>query len=453
MNHPIKPNHPWIRLSTIAAVAALAWSASVEAQPQPVQPAPGTAPAPTTPPPSDPLPPPQPPGAPEPAAPVQLVPAPPTAPPTSEVPEEPAIDTTTEDETGLGVVMAPVEEAPPKPAVSVGAWARIGNYLHDYNDPEKMDRLTQDAELNLFFSAPITDEIGLAADLVGTYGPVSPAAGDINGTIRILDLIAKFDIHESFHIWVGRMLVPSDRANFSGTWFASPWYYTGQFVPFEAPVGPRQGPNGRNDGLTFWGEFAGGLFKYYLSAFNLHEPATPPLYSGRLNLSLINPESGYYHNSTYYGEKDIFAIAVAGQYQNDGSAGDDYSMFNADLLFEKNLGGSGTLTLEGAFYKYMGDGELLNNSWLALVSYLTPDKVGFGKIQPLFRLQMADPEPDGLDTWRLIDVQLGYVIDGFAARLALGYQNSDAPLSSMPDMGGLVYSSGNTIYLGTQLQI
>jgi hypothetical protein len=253
---------------------------------------------------------------------------------------------------------------------------------------------------------------------------------------------------------MGRMLVPSDRANFSGTWFASPWFYPGFFVPFEAPIGPRQGPFGRNDGLTFWGEFNGGLLKYYLSAFNLHDPSVAPLYSGRLNLSLINPEPGYYHNATYYGEKDILAIAIAGQMQHNGSAGDDYAMFNTDVLFEKNFAGSGTLSLEGAFYKYIGDGELLNYSYFALASYLTPEKVGFGKIQPLVRLQQAKPDADGADTWTMVDVQLGYVIDGFAARLALGYQHSDAPLTTAPmPPAGIVNASGNTLYLGAQLQI
>jgi hypothetical protein len=452
MNYESKVNKPWDRWRAIVALTAICCTCALaEAQAQPAPPA-GTTPAPGTTAPADPaagptLAPP------DVVAPAPVVPPSTTAPATADVPSSPQVDTTTDDQTGLGVVMAPVEEAPAKPAVSVGAWARIGHKLHDYSDPKKVDKLTQDAELNLFFSAPITDEIGLAADLVGIYGPTGPAAGDIQGTIGILDLIGKFDIHDAFHVWVGRMLVPSDRANFSGSWFASPWFYPGSFVPFAPPIGPRQGPSGRNDGLTVWGEANGGLFKYYLSAFNLHDPSLAPLYSGRLNLSLINPEPGYYHNATYYGEKDIFAIAVAGQMQHNGSGTDDYAMFNTDVLFEKNFEGTGTLSLEGAFYKYIGDGELLNYSYFALASYLTPEKVGFGKIQPLVRVQQAKPDSDALDTWTMVDIQLGYVIDGFAARLALGYQYSDAPVTTMPVAGSIVNAAGNTIYLGTQLQI
>jgi hypothetical protein len=449
MNHESKVNRSWDKRSAAVAVMVLCCvSALAQAQVEPETPPaePGATPAPAAVP--EPAPAPEQPVAP-PAAPPPVI-----APETADVPVTPQVDTTVDDQTGLGVVMAPAEEAPEKPLVTVGAWARFGARLHDYADSEKMDKLTHDAELNLFFSAPITEEIGLAADLVGTYGPTGPGSGEIQGSVALLDLIAKFDIHDAFHVWMGRLLVPSDRANFSGNWFASSWNYPGLYVPFEAPFGPRQGPFGRNDGAVVWGQFGEGLLKYYLSAFNLHDPSVAPLYSGRLNLSLINPEPGYFHNATYYGEKDIFAIAVAGQMQNDGSGGDDYALFNTDVLFEKNFAGAGTLSLEGAFYKYIGDGELLNYSYYGLVSYLTPEKVGVGKIQPLVRLQQAKPDVDGLDSWTLVDVQLGYVIDGFAARFALGYQRSDAPLTTMPAAGSsIVNSSGNTIYLGTQLQI
>ena len=200
----------------------------------------------------------------------------------------------------------------------------------------------------------------------------------------------------------------------------------------------------RDDGLTVWGQIQGGLFKYYASAFDLYNSTGSPLWSGRLNLSLLNPEPGYYHSSTYYGAKDIFAIAIGGQLQKDGSTDgtdtDDYAEFNADVLFEKDLSGSGVITIEGAFYKYIGDFEKLNFSYLGLVSYLTPEKVGPGKIQPLFRLQGSKQTDDaGGESGTSIDVQLGYVIADYAARLALGYQYSK-----------LGDAKANQIYLGAQ---
>jgi hypothetical protein len=258
------------------------------------------------------------------------------------------------------------------------------------------------------------------------------------------------------------MLVPSDRANFSGVWFASPWMYPGLHEgPSGIPVGPRQGPSGRNDGVTFWGQFAGGLFKYYASAFDLQNTSGTALFSGRLNLSLLNPEPGYYHSSTYYGGKDVLAIGIAGQYKKDGSSlfdndpdptmdgeapelitADDYSLFNADILFEKNLGEGGVLDLEGAFYKYMGDAEKWDYSYLLVASWMTADKVGPGKIQPLIRVQQAKEAADmDPQTSTIFEGQLGYVLDGYATRFALGF--STQKYDEVKD---------NRIYLGLQLQ-
>jgi hypothetical protein len=197
----------------------------------------------------------------------------------------------------------------------------------------------------------------------------------------------------------------------------------------------------------------GGLFKYYLSAFDLYSQTKKPLYSGRLNLSLINPEPGYYHSSTYYGAKDVLAIGVGAQYQKKGSVGaapapttampvaappptDDYSELNADVLFEKNLSGSGVVTLEGAIYKYWGDYSL-DYSYLVLASYLTPEKIGPGKIQPLVRVQQLKPQSG--DAYTAFEGQIGYVIADYSARLALGYQHTK-----------LQSQSGNAIYLGAQ---
>jgi len=374
----------------------------------------------------------------------------PSAPGLEPEPTPPVVDATEEP-----AAEAAAEDATKKP-VAVNAWGRVGLYLHGVEDTEKMDHLTNDGVLELHFDGQATEEIGLTGNVVASYG----FGDDANGSVEILDVIGRFDLADPFHVWVGRMLVPSDRANFSGDWFASPWHYPGlyikNFVPTAPPIGPRQGPNGRNDGATVWGQAAGGLFKYYACAFDLHNPGAKPLWSGRLNLSLLNPEPGYYHSSTYYGAKDILAIGVALQAQKDGSAGatiadddilvvDDYLGFNADVLFEKDLSGSGVLTLEGAFYKYQGDAEQFDHSWLALVSYLTPEKVGPGKLQPLVRVQgtkTADNETVALpdESGMAVDVQLGYVIADYSARLALGFEYAK-----------LGDQKSNKIFLGAQI--
>jgi hypothetical protein len=340
-----------------------------------------------------------------------------------------------------------VDDASSKP-LSAAVWGRIGNVFQGA-DPQDLDDVSQDAEVDLLLSGQIHKYVGWQADFVGTFSSI-----DRSGTASILDLVGKLELDKTFNIWLGRMLVPSDRANFAGPWFMAPWNYPGFYPGMSAPAGPRQGPFGRNDGATVWGEFGGGTFKYYVGAFDLTNKGEAPLYIGRVNLSLLNPEPGYYHSSTYYG-MDILAIGVGAQYKKNGSIAvpppmappgtvvpppSDYTGVNVDVLFEKKLGNAGAFDLEGAFYIFDGDNELLKNHFFALASYLVPATLGFGQIQPLVRFQGASPKAGG-DMFRAIDAQVGYVISQYAARLALGYQNAKA---------GAITS--NSVFVGLQLQ-
>ena len=412
-----------LNLLLCAAALTLTQRAIAQDVPPPVTPAPVEAPAPapttTTPPVTEPV--------------VTATPVAPPPPVEELPPAEP-------------VVEAPPEA--PKP-LSIGAWAHLGTYL---NGPDsKVNRVAADGELDLLFSADLIDGFGMTANLVGYYGPgATDGYGPHAGGINIMDLHGKITIDDAFNIWVGRMLVPSDRANFSGYWFAAPWFYPGQHFA-GPPVGPRQGPQGRNDGITVWGQAAGGLFKYYAGAYNLQNTSGTALFSGRLNLSLLSPEPGYYHSSTYYGAKDVLAIGIGGQYQKDGSPAmepDDYAEFNADILFEKNFGAGGVLDLEGAFYKYMGDGELVDHSFLVLASWMTAEKIGVGKIQPLVRFQSAKTTDVGSmtippdETSNIFEGQIGYVIDSYATRFALGFLYQKA--------GDAIEDT--QLYLGLQLQ-
>jgi hypothetical protein len=336
-------------------------------------------------------------------------------------------------------------------------WFRLNNNAQNPKDPKKLDGLSLGAEVDVLFSGQVHEYVGWQADFVATFG--NQNGGDpkaISGSADILDLIGKFDIADPFHIWVGRMLVPSDRSNFSGPWFMSPWNYPGGYVA-GPPVGPRQGPFGRNDGATLWGQFLGGFAKYYIGAFDLHDPDANALVSGRLNFTLLNPEPGYYHSSTYYGGKDIVALGLGGQYKKKGSVQtevvapgampnpafvgltDDYGLFNADLLAEKKFGDMGVGSLEGGYYRFIGDYEPIKSHFYAMVSYLIPTQIGIGRFQPLLRYQQAEPKAGA--NWKLIDAAVSYVVDEYAMRIALNYQNAD-----------IAGTKANSIQLGIQIQ-
>jgi len=338
--------------------------------------------------------------------------------------------------------------AAPSKLLEADVGTRLGLRIQNPNPskPDKLNDLGMDGQVQLLLSGQAMRHILWQADFVGTFGTVDETGHyDTSGSAAVLDLIGRFEFHDAFNLWVVRMLVPADRSGLSTEWAIAPWLFPGQFFAGQPPVGALQGPHGRSDGVTLWGQLGGGTFKYYLGAFNLADPTQHPLYSGRLSLSLLNPEPGYRNASTYYGSKDVLALGAGLQHQRDGwedlttSEWSDFTELNFDLFFEKNLGAAGVMDLEAALYKIWGSTTPESISYFFLASFLLPIEVGAGKFQPLFRLQQAHDRATD-DTDALADAQLGYVIDGQRARVALDYCYSKVQ-----------GRTGNAILLGLQL--
>lgn len=285
---------------------------------------------------------------------------------------------------------------------------------------------------------------------------------DAGGSIELLDALIRFEPNELFNVWAGRMIPPTDRSNLSGPYFLG---------TFDFPL-VQAYPNefiGRDDGAAIWGQVGGGAFKYQVGAFQgfkrdivTDDAAANPndkdnlLYAGRLTVNLWDPEPGYYNASTYYGEKDILAFGLTGQYQKDatgtleadGSFSDkgDFTGWSADFLMERNLPG-GVVTLEAAYYDFDYDGipdpefGYEGDGYFVLGSFLLPQVVGIGRFQPQMRYQRLDND-NGPNVER-IEGGVNYIMNGHNARAAL--------------IGGTERESGsssnNFFVLGLQLQI
>jgi hypothetical protein len=367
-------------------------------------------------------------------------PPPPAAAPEVVPPPPPPVEPT------LPKAEAEEGKAPPVEPIKFNFGVRVGLRLQDPNSPEKLSHVGLDTVyVEPRFSGQLTDNFAWQASFNGnvTGSTLAPA-----GSVGVLDLIAKFRAVDAVNVWAGRLLVPSDRSNFSGSFFMSAWNYPGFYVP-GAPLGPKDGPNGRDNGAVIWGDFGQGKFKYYAGAFGLDQ-ATPPYFSARLNLAIIGSEPGYYHSSTYYGSQDILAIGLGAQYQKDGSSTateqKDIVIGMADVLGEVRLGSAGVLTGEAQVYKF-NDGYAFasvggvpvgapEEAFFVLVSYLSPE-VGVGKLQPLVRVQRTiDPG------WTILDAFLSYVIKGYDLRVAAGYQRTDLGAGT----------ASNALQIGIQLQ-
>ncbi len=264
----------------------------------------------------------------------------------------------------------------------------------------------------LFTGATISDP--LSVDLNFNYN-------DANG-VRVMDAFLNYEFNPTLNIRAGRHLPPSDRANISGVDFMGAWYYpTTVAINNILPVNA-----GREEGVTLWGLLHGERFKYQIGLFN-GRPLTNDgkLFSGTLRYAFWDTEPGYFHSSTYYGEKDILSVGVTLQTQPDAAEDQglygDYTGLFIDLLLEKRIAKQ-VYTLEGAYYDYdyeqrdplrQGEGYMI----LAAVFFPNAENTGF---RPIARYQRFN----GLAaTNERLDVELSYIFKGHSFRGTLVYSD------------------------------
>lgn len=312
---------------------------------------------------------------------------------------------------GLGLFALPTIDALALdlPSVTVGAGMRT-SFANTDVDGASAD--VNDFSLNsarIYLSGKVTDQISFMFNT------------EYNGSsVDVIDAAAQFSTGDTFNVWAGRFLPPSDRSNLYGPYYASNWgvYQDGvqDGYPFIT--------TGRADGLMYWGQF--GMAKISAGAFDV--PSTlgnsDLLYAGRVQLDLWDPEGGYYLNGTYYGAKDLLAFGVAAQ------TADGDNAYSADLLLEKKLGGGGVITLEAEYAKYDGLGGYgiagESDGYYGLVAYLFPQVVGVGKFQLLAKYGTSTQEVAGGDVdWDTLELNVNYIIKDQNARIQLFYIDKD----------------------------
>jgi len=319
----------------------------------------------------------------------------------------------------------------------------------------------------------------------GSYGKMfkvtmnfnaSGNTGSTNGagdSLRLIDGIARAEFMPEFNIWMGRMLPPSDRANLYGPFFTAAWAF-----PFIAQNYPAS-TAGRDTGVMVWGDTFGGKFSYSGGVFNGHNrqatlsnQSDNPLYAGRLEVNFWDPQTGYYRDGTYFGSKDVLALAVAGFSQSNGvgtaAAPGNLKIWSVDGFFEKKLAGDYVPTFEAIYYRYDlgavdcgsgepgapvctgggGDnigGQVAGKSYIATGAFLFPQKFYYGQFQPFLRYQRYNRDVSQT-TSKVSELGLNYIIKGPNAKVSLVYSKFDDSRLAPAQTGA------KQIVLGVQLQ-
>jgi len=404
--------------------------------------------------------------------------APPEQPPPPQPPPPPPVAASAPAPTEIpfGTVPkgpVPAASPPAMPNIDYGGRLRSALRFQGVSDPSAFNDVAATLYADLYAGGQINRMWRwLLAITSGEYGGTAGAPSTVS--MSVLDAMAGFTPVPEFQIYAGRMLVMADRYAPSGPWSLDEWFYPGFFVG-TPPAVPKAGPAGRDVGVTAWGAPLGGHIKYYLGAYQLQDPALSPLFSGRVQVSLLSPEPGWFHRTTYYGDRDLVSIGIGGQMQNNGSVMamptammgvtpppamlDDYREFNADLIVEKRFGDLGALSLEGAYYNFQGTYQPWKWSMVAAIAYNSPVLTGIGKLRPSFRFQQAQAKQvtaagESFDPTRVYDVQLTYAVMNWFTHVVVNYRHYDvvyASSSAAAPAAAPPHSTGNMIVVGVQL--
>jgi Phosphate-selective porin O and P len=319
------------------------------------------------------------------------------------------------------------------PQVSVGGGMRTS-----FAD-EKVDgaaKSTDDFDLDsvrLYVNGSVTNNIKFTFNTEYT--------GDTGGSdankVEVLDAIARFEYSDEFNIWAGRFLPPSDRANLHGPYYSNEWstYIDGVQDGYASVA------VGRDNGVAYWGQFFHDMLSVSGGAFSV--PSTfgtgNIVWAERVMVDLWDPEKGYYLNGTYYGDKDILALGVAGQQLAKKNA------YDVDFLMEKKFGDAGTVSVQGEYAKYEFGGYTGTQSdgGFGLISYLFPQVIGIGKFELLAKYAKTTYDFDDESGIALGSVgqktdvaEIGYVIKEFSARVSLFYNKVQFDANDISSLKG-----------------
>ena len=292
--------------------------------------------------------------------------------------------------------------------------------------------------MRLYTAAKVHENVTLEFNTERSDGDRATAADagtnlNTQNKIQVLDAVAKFSF-KGFDLWAGRFLPPSDRSNLDG-----PFYLNNYDFPIVQAYPAIFA--GRDNGVAIMKEYAGGKFKWSYGLFegrtnstNANNPdqADNLLHAARVTYNFWDPEPGYYTTSSYYGAKDVLAVAFVYQHEPDGAGTattvGDFTGWNVDVLMEKKLQNGGVVNLEGAYYDYDLDDKTdasltQGEGYLLLGSYLIPKQIGVGKVQPYVRDQHFARDNLTNDGGNLTRTEGGfnYIIDGQNAKISVLY--------------------------------
>jgi predicted porin len=185
-----------------------------------------------------------------------------------------------------------------------------------------------------------------------------------------------------------------------------------------------------------------GLLQYRLMVSEGVESSANPddnlRFAGRVSLSLLEPETGWFNKGTYLGKKKVLSLGLGFDSQNDlmlGVTEDDNSVWTADVFFDHPVA-DGAVTVEAAYVDIehaTGEVDLVGLSmgddaetWYVSAGYLFPFH-----FQPYVRYETVDV--DNKDETDFFSIGANYYLKGHNCKISVDYTNVDPDASGSDD--------------------
>jgi len=216
--------------------------------------------------------------------------------------------------------------------------------------------MTAFKDLDLFFDTEFANLLKAGADGVKS----TPG-------MNILDAFLTYKVvGDLFKVDAGYLLPPLSHNALQSAGTMLSWDYFVNSFRHSNVFGTSADPTGRDLGLQLRGLVADGLLEYRVAMLQgLREPQGPDMpptevqsqnmfrLAARLQLNLLDPETGYFYGGTYLGTKKVLSFGVAYDFQ------DSYKYLAIDGLLDLPIG-PGVLTAQVNVVQMDGD------DWLAL---------------------------------------------------------------------------------------
>ncbi len=209
----------------------------------------------------------------------------------------------------------------------------------------------------------------------------------------------------------------------------------------------------RDYGLVLWGNLFDAKAQYRLAAMKGNDSGDDPQsnfrYTGRVHLTLLDPESSLVYRGTYLGTKKVLTFGAGYQFESNAVFANlsgrllpkDYQAWTFDGFFEYPTP-SGTFTLSGAYLKTDFDNAFKGadpdprsvgengekKGWYTKAGYMLPKKVGPGNLQFFGRYeewkfaQLSGIFDQKIKWWA---VGVNYLLKGQDLRVTVQYDKTD----------------------------